>query len=171
MKKLISILMLSVLIISSLGITAFAADTVDVGEIPVMEFESHDEYVAYLESLERRGPTVISASVIRDGTSDDCELYLNWTGDEFYNGFRYKKITVKSTSALFPTTYETFGDGSAYTTLNVTASTVGSTKVGDLTIDSDVTKVKVKSTGLQGYNLKAGSWLSATEFSGTVTIN
>ncbi|MDR1615858.1 MAG: hypothetical protein LBR98_02450 [Syntrophomonadaceae bacterium] len=183
MKKFISVLLTIVLCLFT-AISAFAAETASISleteiEVPVVYFDSTPEYQQYLNELENesalqratRGATTISAAVIRNGSSSGCELYLNWTGDELYSGFRYKKITVKSTSILFPTTYGTFGNGSSYTTQNVTAAAIGSVKIGNVTIDNNVTSVKVSSSGLQGYNMQSASWLSAVEFAGTVTIN
>lgn len=178
-KKLLA-LALTAIMVMGMGTIAYASNEVpstDI-EIPVVYFDDAADYAVYLEQLKEmepygsaRGATVISASVIRSGTSEDCELYLNWTGDESYSSFRYKEITVKSTSVLFAKTFGTFGNGTSYTTKNVVSSPIGSTKIGDVTIDSDVEKVKVNSSGLQGYNMKSLSWLSAVEFTGTVTIN
>lgn len=183
MRRLFSALFAFVLCLS-VSAPAFATEleptNTDVAlDIPVIYFENATDYQQYFNNLKevsatnisQRGATVISASVIRSGTSDDCELYLNWTGDDLYSAFRYKKMTVKSTSILFAETYGTFGNGSSYETEYVTAAAIGSTKIGDVTIDSDVEKVKVSSSGLQGYKMSSASWLSALEFTGTVTIN
>ena len=190
MKKSLCSIVFAFIIIFAMCVPAMAAEVPNVtaneavtnisyssvpDDIAVIEFDSYEEHANYVNELEKeaisKGATIISASVIRSGTSNSCELYLNWAGDEMYSAFRYKTITVKSTSLLFPETYATFGNGSTYTTKNVTAAIAGSVKIGNLTIDSGVTKVKVNSSGLQGYNMKSASWLSAVEFTGTVTIN
>lgn len=185
MKKVLSIF-LAIVMLFAMTMTAFAAEvpeevatkTIEL-EIPVVYFNSTSEYEQYLTTLSKvennsraaRGATVISAAVIRNGTTNDCELYLNWTGDESYSGFRFKEMKVKSTSFLFGTTYGTFGNGSDYTYIYVVAAAIGSVKIGDVTIDSDVEKVNVTCKDLQGYNLISASWLSAMELTGTVTIN
>jgi len=185
MKKVVALL-LSTIMLFTMTTTAFAAetlhqeatsDTIEI-EIPVVYFDSTNEYAQYLTTLGEtassrsvRGATNLSAAVIRNGTTDDCELYMNWTGDELYSGFRFKEMKVKSTSILFAETYGTFGDGSSYTYRYVVAAAVGSVKIGDVQIDSDVEKVKVTCKDMQGYNLTSASWLSAVELTGTVTIN
>lgn len=185
MKKFVSIA-LSLMMLFVMSTTAFAAGTPSEAtthsteiEIPVVYFDNSNEYEQYLAALEKgvsshrasKGKTVLSAAVIRNGTSDDCELYMNWTGDELYSGFRFKEMEVKSTSILFAKTYGTFGNGSSYTYKYVVAAAVGSVKIGDVEIDSDVEKVKVTCKDMQGYNLTSASWLSAVELTGTVTIN
>ena len=185
MKKFIS-LILSFLMLFTMSVTAFAAEvpeetttnTIEI-EVPVVYFDSTNEYEQYLTALEEsvsnsraiNGGTNITAAVIRNGTTDDCELYMNWTGDELYSAFRFKEMEVKSTSFLFGKSYGKFGDGSSYTYRYVVAAAVGSVKIGDVEIDSDVEKVKVTCKDMQGYNLTSASWLSAVELTGTVTIN
>lgn len=180
-KKIFSMFLVFVMVFGlGIGTTAFTAKAAPVNsmDVPVTFFDSEAAYTSYLEDLpqiqsdiDAKGATVLSASVIRSGSSSSCELYLNWTGDEMYSAFRFRQITVKSTSFLFPETYGTFGNGSSYTTKNVVASPIGSVKIGNVSIDSDVDRVSVSSSGLQGYNMITGSWLSALEFSGTVRIN
>jgi len=116
-----------------------------------------------ISPMSTRGQTVITAAVIRSGSTKKCELYLYWTGTDYYNSFRYKQIVVKSTAILFPTIYETFGNGSSYTTHNVPMSESGHVKIGNLDIDTGVNTVKVTSSGLQGYNVGSLAWLSAKE--------
>lgn len=185
MKKIVRILLTAVMLFS-MSVTAFAAEVSEeaatntiVIEIPVVYFDNANEYERYLTALEQtnsnsratKGATTLSAAVIRNGTTDDCELYMNWTGDELYSAFRFKEMKVKSTSVLFAKTYGTFGNGSSYTYKYVVAAAVGSVKIGDVEIDSDVEKVKVTCKDMQGYNLTSASWLSAVELTGTVTIN
>lgn len=185
MKKFISFI-LSFVMLFAMSVTAFAAEipeetatnTIEI-EIPVVYFDNTNEYEQYLTALEEtvsknratNGATVLSAAVVRNGTTDECELYMNWTGDELYSAFRFKEMEVKSTSILFAKTYGTFGNGTSYTYKYVVAAAVGSVKIGDVEIDSDVEKVKVTCEDMQGYNLTSASWLSAVELTGTVTIN
>lgn len=179
MKKFLTFLLTFVLFItSSMPVFAMTNDNAPTEtqiEISVLQFDSKEDFEQYYYTLSKekstRGATVIYASVIRDGTSEDCELYLLWEGDEMYNAFRYKKIQVKSANLLSSKVYKTFGNGTNYTTKNTTAASVGSVKIGDFKLNSDIEKVKVTSKGLQGYNMKSSSWLSVVEFSGTVTIN
>lgn len=103
MKKFLTFLLTFVLFItSSMPVFAMTNDNAPTEtqiEIPVLQFDSKEDFEQYYYTLSKekstRGATVIYASVIRDGTSEDCELYLLWEGDEMYNAFRYKKYRLK----------------------------------------------------------------------------
>lgn len=86
-------------------------------------------------------------------------------------GFRYKQITVKTTSMLGDEKpYATFGTGRHFVTRPATAGMTGSVKIGDFKLSSDINKVIVKSSSLQAYNLTKATWQSSIEFSGMVWV-
>ena len=85
--------------------------------------------------------------------------------------FRYKQITVKTTSMLGDEKpYATFGTGRHFVTRPATAGMTGSVKIGDFKLSSDINKVIVKSSSLQAYNLTKATWQSSIEFSGMVWV-
>lgn len=91
--------------------------------------------------------------------------------DYLYSSFRYKQITVKTTSMLGDEKpYATFGTGRHFVTRPATAGMTGSVKIGDFKLSSDINKVIVKSSSLQAYNLTKATWQSSIEFSGMVWV-
>lgn len=108
MKKFLSALMAIVLAISTAlaASAAFDSRTAENStvEIPTLYFDSAEAYERHLNQLKSdvsthaNGNAVISAAVVRSGSSEDCELYIEWDGNAVYSSFRYKQITVKTTS-------------------------------------------------------------------------
>ncbi len=146
-------------------------------EIPTLYFDSAEAYERHLNQLKSdvsthaNGNAVISAAVVRSGSSEDCELYIEWDGNAVYSSFRYKQITVKTTSMLGDEKpYATFGTGRHFVTRPATAGMTGSVKIGDFKLSSDINKVIVKSSSLQAYNLTKATWQSSIEFSGMVWV-
>ena len=107
MKKFLSALMAIVLAISTAlaASAAFDSRTAENStvEIPTLYFDSAEAYERHLNQLKSdvsthaNGNAVISAAVVRSGSSEDCELYIEWDGNAVYSSFRYKQITVKTT--------------------------------------------------------------------------
>ena len=125
---------------------------------------NEEEITPYANSI-----TNVDPLVIRSGDSTTCQLYLFWesTG-ETWNSFRWNQLKVISTSSLFPTTYATIGQK----TVKGVGGAVGSVYVQDVSIPTNVSKVKVTSTGFQGYRLTPSpGWFSFTELNDTATIN
>jgi len=115
-------------------------------------------------------PTVVSVHIYRSGDTSTCNVYLGWVGSDKYNAWRFKSLLVKSTSATSPITYKKFGDGINYKTYPCLAAPAGFVYIGNATIPTTVNKVSVSASGLQGYNMRVASWLSAVPSSGTLTI-
>jgi len=113
--------------------------------------------------------TNVDPFIIRSGTSTTCQLYLFWESNgETWNSFRWNQLKVKSTSSLFPTTYATIGKK----TVKGVGGEVGTVYVQDISIPTNVSRVKVTSTGFQGYRLTPSpGWFSFTELNDTTTIN
>ena len=181
MKKFLSALMAIVLAISTAlaASAAFDSRTAENStvEIPTLYFDSAEAYERHLNQLKSdvsthaNGNAVISAAVVRSGSSEDCELYIEWDGNAVYSSFRYKQITVKTTSMLGDEKpYATFGTGRHFVTRPATAGMTGSVKIGDFILSSDINKVIVKSSSLQAYNLTKATWQSSIEFSGMVWV-
>lgn len=181
MKKFLSSLMAIVLAISTAlaASAAFDSRTAENStvEIPTLYFDSAEAYERHLNQLKSdvsthaNGNAVISAAVVRSGSSEDCELYIEWDGNAVYSSFRYKQITVKTTSMFGDEKpYATFGTGRHFVTRPATAGMTGSVKIGDFKLSSDINKVIVKSSGLQAYNLTKATWQSSIEFSGMVVV-
>ena len=181
MKKFLSALMAIVLAISTAlaASAAFDSRTAENStvEIPTLYFDSAEAYERHLNQLKSdvsthaNGNAVISAAVVRSGSSEDCELYIEWDGNAVYSSFRYKQITVKTTSMLGDEKpYATFGTGRHFVTRPATAGMTGSVKIGDFKLSSDINKVIVKSSSLQAYNLTKATWQSSIEFSGMVWV-
>ena len=177
MKKILA-LIVAMTMCFSVTTTSFASETSDSQiDIPVLYFESEEEYdryvqsLAYLPNLQSTDISVINASVVRSGNSVVCELYINYSGSERFSKFRYYTFTVQSTSILFPEVYETFGNNRYYTYRDVPDSATGSFRIGNLNIDPDVDEVYVKSDGLGAYSLDKSEWLNAVELGGRVELN
>ena len=167
MKKFLSALMAIVLAISTAlaASAAFDSRTAENSTVEILNQLKSDV------STHANGNAVISAAVVRSGSSEDCELYIEWDGNAVYSSFRYKQITVKTTSMLGDEKpYATFGTGRHFVTRPATAGMTGSVKIGDFKLSSDINKVIVKSSSLQAYNLTKATWQSSIEFSGMVWV-
>jgi hypothetical protein len=179
---LILVLFMVITICTPVMASEFSDSTIGIigiTEVPVKEFNSQEEAIEffknYLESGHSTNGTYaaseLTASVIRDGTSEDCEVYLMWSGSDIYNAWRYKQIILKHVSYFNSTVYATIGDGITYNTRSAVGAAIGSVKLADAKIDSDVESVKVSIKDLQGYRPSYSAWLSALEWSGNVRIN
>lgn len=95
MKKFLSALMAIVLAISTAlaASAAFDSRTAENStvEIPTLYFDSAEAYERHLNQLKSdvsthaNGNAVISAAVVRSGSSEDCELYIEWDGNAVYS--------------------------------------------------------------------------------------
>lgn len=180
MKKITSAL-LAILMCLILCYPALAVETSENGsaEIEIQIFNSLEEYEVYLSSLysdispqsEIKRTDFIPVIVRKNGENDEtCQFYTSFAGDIYVSAIRFKKVTVKSTSILFAETYETFGDGSKYTSFYFTATTIGSVLVGEMEIPTDVDRVKVKSSSFGAYILDLGDWFSSVEWNHSYDI-
>ena len=113
----------------------------------------------------------LAATVFAAGQPRRYNENIEWDGNAVYSSFRYKQITVKTTSMLGDEKpYATFGTGRHFVTRPATAGMTGSVKIGDFKLSSDINKVIVKSSSLQAYNLTKATWQSSIEFSGMVWV-
>lgn len=112
-----------------------------------------------------RGATVIGANIIRmSGTT--CQLYLAWSGTDAINAWRANNIKATNLNLIGPVTYLNINNYSRQTT----ASPVGTTYVGTMSIPTKETKAKVSVSNLQAYYLLHG-WRSGIINNETVAIN
>ena len=123
MKKFLSALMAIVLAISTAlaASAAFDSRTAENStvEIPTLYFDSAEAYERHLNQFEVGCFPLMQMEMplslqpfVRSGSSEDCELYIEWDGNAVYSSFRYKQITVKTTSMLGDEKpYATFGTG------------------------------------------------------------
>lgn len=102
--------------------------------------------------------SILTTSIIRDGNTEDCEIYLNWSGTDLYNAWKFTSCTVDNAGILI--FHKEYGEIDG-TTKYVTAASKGTVKLGEVKIPTDVTRARVNISGLQGYNMNSGSWLSA----------
>lgn len=136
-------------------------------EIPIIPVDQNS-------SKENISPSAIITNVdgyiIRTGNSTTCQFYLHWVSTgATWNAFRWDQLRVESISNLPKITYATIGSNM----VKQTAGTVGTVYVQDITIPTNVTQVRLKSTGLQGYRLTPtpAGWYSFIELNDTPTIN
>lgn len=179
MKRFISGFLGVVMCLTLCMTSAFAADTPmeDTGVlIPV--FNSVEEYYEYLNSQNdsisprEKEYAIFSGAIVRkDGASDEtCLVYVDWSGNSLISGMRYKEITVKSTSFLFPKTYKTFGDGSSYTSHYPVAAIAGTQLIGKVEISTDVDAVRMEAKDFQAYYTVHKEWVESIEFNAKVDI-
>ncbi|MGM0157512.1 hypothetical protein IGI47_001824 [Enterococcus sp. AZ191] len=112
-----------------------------------------------------RGPTIIGANIIRmSGTT--CQLYLAWSGTESISSWRANNIKATNLNLIGPATYLNINNYFR----NTTASLVGTTYVGTMSIPTRETRVRVSVSNLQAYYLIYG-WRSGIINNGIVIIN
>ena len=127
------------------------------------EFERAENFLHVYSSKESGEGYTVRCSIIQPGQQSSF--------DNEHSSFRYKQITVKTTSMLGDEKpYATFGTGRHFVTRPATAGMTGSVKIGDFKLSSDINKVIVKSSSLQAYNLTKATWQSSIEFSGMVWV-
>ncbi|WP_271027330.1 hypothetical protein [Enterococcus thailandicus] len=112
-----------------------------------------------------RGTTVVGANIIRmSGTT--CQLYISWAGTDSINIWRANNIKATNLNLIGPVTYLNMNNYYK----NTTASPVGTSYVGTMSIPTGEIKAKVSATNLQAYYLSYG-WRSGIINNGTVVIN
>ena len=87
----------------------------------------------------------------------NVETLFNIHSPPLYNAWKFTKVVVDNGSALVAKEYGNI----AGQTINVPAASIGSVLIGTVDIPTDKTQARVKFSGLKGYNLGSGSWLSA----------
>ncbi|MDR2356954.1 MAG: hypothetical protein LBD92_02560 [Oscillospiraceae bacterium] len=133
-------------------------ETVDMsGEVVGTSEETVEFFVEDAYGNVTRGVVVVTSTVIRSGNTTSCSVELYWSGTDLYNAWRLDSCTVDDGGWLFPTVYGTCGAKTNY----VTGATSGSTTTfAYVAIPTNVTQARVSYTGLQGYNMNSGSWVS-----------
>lgn len=145
--SLFFVILLSVVIVTP----GFAAESNAVS-IPI--YTSADGAIG---NTSTRGDSILAIFIIRDGTTENCEVYLSWSGTDLYNAWKFTSCTIDNGNLLFNKVYGTISGTTKY----VSGAAVGTVKLGDVNIPSDVTKARALISGLQGYNMNSASWLSA----------
>lgn len=168
MLKRVSTFLLATIVVFAVSISAFA-DTDNVsnrqrqGEtfvLPINSVEiSENSWVKIGEISDNktREKSVLYATIHRNATSEECQIYLHWSGSDLYNAWKFTKVVVDNGSALVAKEYGNI----AGQTINVPDASIGSVLIGTVDIPTDKTQARVKFSGLKGYNLGSGSWLSA----------
>lgn len=100
---------------------------------------------------------VIELTAIRDGNTENCEVYLYWAGTGQYSGWKFTSLKVDNGSSLYPKVYLDLGAKVHY----CPAATTGSLKIAYVKIPKDQTQAKITIKGLMGYNNLTSSWISA----------
>lgn len=183
MKKFTStflaiIMLFSIMMVQSNAIAFDENSTTNLAqvEIPILtvpENISEEDAIAYVQDNGTRGFFIDGgatyALIRKSNDPEKCDLVINWSG-ELASAFRCKKVEIKSTSFLFPKTYDESGDGVTYVTKTFVASTLATAVFGEYEIPSDVEKATVYVTSGQIYILSNSSWASAAKTNYTTDI-
>ena len=178
MKRFISGFLCVVMCLALFTLPVLAIDTSEDANLTIQVFDTEEDYQNYLASFgseaESRGiiDTVYAYSIVRkNGASDKtCQVYVNWSGKELISAIRFKKLTVKSTSATSSKTYGTFEYGGDYVTYYATATTVGNVMVGQVNIPTSVDTVRADVVDMQSYHLNDKEWFSGFDLPVNVRI-
>lgn len=176
-KKFTVSLFLVMVMLMAFCVPAMATETKQSVEIPVnavgkilhdTEKNSTSTEITPTTEIKPAGATIITG-VYRSGNTQQCQVYLFWSGTDVFNALRFTSLTVKNTSDLFPITYGTFG-AKTYSTVG---SSTGSVLVGTVNIPTNVTQVRITANGLQMYRIypSPAGWISGIPLTATVTIN
>ena len=95
------------------------------------------------------GYSNIEISISRNGNSNQCQVYIHWTGEDMINAFSFDNLRINSLS-LFGGRYSNIG-GSFIRVPSSEVSTAGYVFVANVTIPNNVTAVRVTAIGLTGY--------------------
>lgn len=109
------------------------------------------------ESNERAADaTLIWATLVRRNVLHDCELFLNWTGTDVYQSWKFSKCIVDNAQFINPVIYGRFLSWKQ----DVVASWNGNVRIGAFAIPDDVTEARVAFSSLYGYDLNKAMWRS-----------
>lgn len=131
-----------------------------------LEQEAEKNMLAHSKNASTNSITVITSGIVRIGTGEVCQIYLNWKGSDPINIWRFSSMRVESNSLLFPDTYAVLGN----VFKNVVGASTGSVYVGTVSVPTSQDSVRISVSGLQGYYMKSG-WRSAVVKNGTAVIN
>lgn len=167
MKKQILSFVLAITMLFALTSTAFASSFVVDTSLETTNSAQNDLLVTIPISTNAEGmitnsataeDTVLAITIIRNGNTETCEVYLYWSGSDYYNAWKFTECEVCDAGILF--WKDVYGTISG-TTKYVTAAATGSVKLGEVSIPTDITEAKANISGLQGYCLSTASWRSA----------
>ncbi len=100
--------------------------------------------------------TIVWATLVRRNIFHDCELFINWSGNEVYESWKFSKCIVDNSEFINPIVYGKF----LVWQKDVTASCIGSVRVGIVVIPDEVTQARVVFSDFKGYDLNKGMWRS-----------
>ncbi|MHB8073185.1 hypothetical protein [Desulfosporosinus fructosivorans] len=191
-KKIITSMLISMVLLMSLCIPAMANETGKVISVPIITIDKNtdqktidkiidqkaidrmkaDEKTDLMADVKPLGTTLGGAWVIRDGNTSDCEVYLNWAGTLNIQGSRFKLLKIQSENYIGRITFGKFGDGSSYYyAFPSSGSYIGNAYVGDVEIPTSETEIYLTCSDLQFYTSQSASWLSSASINGYVEIN
>ena len=104
-----------------------------------------DNMKLYTEDVERASFGTASFGVIRDGNTSRCEVYIYWNAQFLVSGWSFDSMPVANYNTYVP--YDTIGGSWVPCSMQMS----GSVYVKDVTIPTDVTRVKVKGNNLRAY--------------------
>lgn len=111
--------------------------------------------------------------LIRSGNTEKVEVYLHYSGTKPANSIRFKSLILKECNLLLPEkTYGTFTPSPPYiySTHAFPAGVIGSVRIGDVSIPTDKSSVRVNTSDLQVFYM-SGGWNSFSNITGCWTLN
>lgn len=184
MKRVTSII-LAIIISLSVSSYAFAADEVEDEDISTtivtlepdakelqLEKQEDGSYVGVYEIADPQEAskyTLISVTLTGNVASvkNKYVLDFHWTGTAQVGTIVADTISVKNTSILSPDEYFYTEDYSR----SCGGTTSGSRSAGVFNIPEDVTRVRVKTTGLSAYLLDGATWYTSPSINKTYSVN
>lgn len=113
------------------------------------------------------GLGAVTVSLVRSGDTEEVQVYLVYSGSFLSNAIRCSSLVVSDTSFFNPVIYKEWEDVSRY----YTAGNLAYAYIGRADIPASEDKAKVKTSGLQVYNMEKSSWNSYTNVGGSWSIN
>ena len=114
-----------------------------------------------------KSASTLGCFVVRNGRTEDCEVYLKWAGDTIYSSWRFTKGTVDNGSLIGAKKFATLSQ----TVRDVVGATVGTVRIANIKIPTSEEYARVNLTNLQGYRMIYGDWLSALIVGKAAKIN
>ena len=193
-KKIITSMLISMVLLMSLCIPTMANETGKVISVPIITIDKNTDQKTIDKIIDQKaidkmkadkntdqkadgpvntlGTSVGSAWVIRDGNTTDCEVYITWMGTLNIQGSRFKLLKIQSENYIGRITFGQFGDGSSYYyAFPPSGSYIGNAYVGDVNIPTSETEIYLTCSDLQFYTSQSASWLSSASINGYININ
>lgn len=178
-KRMLSVLLVCVLcvaiIVPASANNDISCESINDVAVKVFEVDSEeeiDQLFAEQQEIEPR-TAFVGCYLVRNGTTKDCEVFLKWSGDARYNGWRFKKLTITNFSVTNKVTYGTISApaGKTYRTYTVPSSDSSNVELGSIKVPTDIEEVKCKFDSLQGSTSASTDWLSVGWFTEKAGIN